>query len=439
MCCSTAVLGFDGPRAAAAVGFVVNSCPGVDGSGGRTQPLNYERSHRVLVIVVMRSRTLSSALNAVAAFLVALLLFWSAPASADVARAPADTPALHGQVTLPEVPTGYEVKQVGWLHLAYPPELSHWEDELIEEANEFKQAASERLGREVLNEVFVRLASTPREMTQLAPPNAPYPPYAAGVAYSRLGLILLTNEPLHPGDGHDLRTTFRHELAHVALSNALEGHRVPLWFNEGLAIHLSGENTFARTRALATASLAEELLPLAELDRRFPNDIVGVPLAYAQSADIVRYLLRSQDRERFRLLISRLRRGQGFDRALHDAYGMDVYNLERAWLEDVEGRFSFWPVLFSGTVLWTIAVVLVTLAWRRKRAKHKRTMARWAREEALDDARAQRALLALDEPSAAPPMWVVARPPDPRSPPAKAGRDSLVPKVEHDGNWHTLH
>ncbi len=388
----------------------------------------------------MRPHLLSPFWKVLRALAVSLALLWAPSALADEARVPADTPSLSGKdVVLPQLPAGYEQKHLGWLHLAYPPELSQWQDELIEEATEFKQTVNARLGQQVLQEVHVRLAENADDMKALAPPNAPYPPYAAGVAYSRLGMILLTNEPVHAGDGHDLRTTFRHELAHVALNDALGGHRVPLWFNEGLAIHLSRENTFARTRALATASIADELLPLTELNRRFPNDIVGVPLAYAQSADVVRFLLRTQDQERFRLLISRLRRGQAFDRALYDAYGMDVYNLERSWLEDVESRFSFWPALFSGTVIWTIGVVLVTLAWRRKRAKQRRTMARWAHEEALEDARTQRALLAkLDQPST-PPAWVVKRPSDSPSSPAVAPRDSIVPKVEHDGNWHTLH
>lgn len=354
---------------------------------------------------------------------------------------PADSPELVGQrVTLPGVPPGYQTSDAGWLQLSYPPSLSHWADQLIRQANDFKHTVTQRLGQPVLHEVHVRLAEDADAMEELAPPGAPYPKYAEGVAYSRLGLILLTNEPLHAAEQHDLPTTFRHELAHVALHDALSGRHIPLWFNEGLAVHLSGENTFARVRALATAAVAGNLLPITELNKRFPNDIVGVPLAYAQSADIVRFLLRTQDQERFRLLLARVRRGQGFDRALSDAYGMDVYNLERAWLENLDDRFSFWPALFSGTVIWTIGVVLVTLAWRRKRIKHNRVMQRWAREEALEEERARR-LLALEMESNAivatqpPPPWVVDR----ASGEAGRERRDSVPKVEHDGNWHTLH
>src|SRR5690606_31576156 len=150
---------------------------------------------------------------------------------------------------------------------------------------------------------------------------------------------------------HDLRAVLRHELAHVALHDATHGHHVPLWFNEGFAIHLARENSFARTRTLWTAAVSGNLIGLPDLDQRFPNDIVGVPLAYAQAADVVRYLLRQEDEERFSLLVQRVGRGQEFDRALHDSYGMDLYNLELNWRADVEDRYSLWPLLLSGSMI----------------------------------------------------------------------------------------
>src|SRR5690606_25651055 len=138
--------------------------------------------------------------------------------------------------------------------------------------------------------------------------------------------------------------------------------------------------------------------------------------------------------------------------ALYDAYGMEQYNLEREWLESLVSRFSFWPALFSGTMMWTLAVVLVTLALRRQRQRQRITMTRWAREEALEEARL---LGVMAQPAPTPratdsdPEWP---PPKPsaeelasslsRKSPRASGRprlDSPLPKVEHDGDWHTLH
>jgi hypothetical protein len=363
-----------------------------------------------------------------------------------------DAPVTSRELELPPLPVDFETRDGGWIHLAYPRELAHWAEPLLDEAIAFRELARSRLGANVLERVHVRLGADPAQMAELAPVNAPYPKYAVGVAYSRAGLVLLTEEPLHPASDHDLRAVFRHELSHVALHDAVGGRHVPLWFNEGVAIHLSRENAFARTRTLWTAAVSGNLISLRDLDQRFPADIVGTPLAYAQAADVVRYPLRQQDQERFGQLVKRVGRGQDFDRALYDAYGLELYSLELQWHADVESRYSLWPILLSGSVIWGGAVVLVVLAWRRNKKKMRVTMERWAKEEAREDARqvllrefeASKARTAAESAAAErtaaeqPQAVLPAESADlPMPPPPR--RDAPVPQVEHDGRWHTLH
>jgi hypothetical protein len=167
---------------------------------------------------------------------------------------------------------------------------------------------------------------------------------------------------------------------------------------------------------------------------------VDAGLAYAQSADIVRFLLRQQDRARFPALIERVRAGQGFEGAMRDAYGLDMPSLEFEWREEVAKRYSFWPVFFSGSVVWMGALGLFVVGWRRRRRKTQQTLQRWSREEARADAAAHRAALEQSPggrlhivlPSGRePPVLPAMRPP-----PSVEGE---VPKVEHEGQWHTLH
>lgn len=367
-----------------------------------------------------------------------LVVGWPALAASS-SRRPADTPQLGDDLgDLAPLPRGFDTFDAGWIHLAYPPSLNHWVEPLIQEAQSFRTEASLRLGQPVLSKVRVRLAEDPTQMATLAPTGAPYPKYAVGVAYSKLDLILLTQKPIYANSNHDLLEVFRHELAHLALEESVQGAQVPLWFNEGLAVHLSRENAFARTQTLWTAVVSGNVLPLGDIERHFPDDVVGVPLAYAQSADVVRYLLRTEDQERFRSLIKRLRRGQSFDAALSDAYGLDSYSLERVWKADAESRYTLWPVLMSGTLVWGGAIVLVVLAWRRKRQRQEATLRRWAREEALDELRRIRIAQAAKEPLASPgPEPVV--PPE-QGPVVNWGEaNSNVPRVQHDGSWHILH
>ncbi|MBN2197286.1 MAG: hypothetical protein JW751_31075 [Polyangiaceae bacterium] len=339
---------------------------------------------------------------------------------------------------MPALPAGYNTHDGGWIHFAYPRATRDRVQPIISAADGFRAELSRRFDHPVLDRVEVRVARTRVEMATLAPEGAPVPGYASGVAYSELGLVLLTIEPSYPNQRHDLMEVFRHELAHVALYDAAGGYHVPRWFNEGFAVHASGEASLVRLQTLWTATLANRLLPLATLDRTFPVELTVTDVAYAEAADVVRFLVRRQDQARFAALVERVRSGQPFDTALRDAYGVDRDALEGQWREDVARRYTFWPILLSSGAVWLFAFALMGWAWKRREAKAKVTFQRWAREEAAEDARQREATLAS---AAAPPRVhvIIAQPPRRAALEENAIASAAVPKVEHDGRWHTLH
>jgi hypothetical protein len=372
-----------------------------------------------------------------------------APAARDPELAPNDAPPMSRDAVdsgdaseIPAPPDGFNTYDGGWLRLAFPPSKRHRIQPLIVEADAFREQLRELFGYPVLNRVSVHVGRTPGEMATLAPPESPFPKYAEGVAYPRLGLVLLTIDPKYPNSEHDLGEVFRHELAHLALHEALEGHHVPQWLDEGFAIHLSGESSFARTQTLWTATLAETLLPLDQLDQHFPDDIVLTPIAYAESADVVRYLLRTRYNQRFIAMLRRVRSGQPFGSAMADAYGFEAYgvgenSLEDEWRRDVAKRYSFWPVLVSGSMVWVGALGLFVVGYFRRRKQQRVTLDRWAVEEAAE--RQQ-----VPAQAAAGRMHIVLAPKEGSSETLvpefkKPTRDLDVPKVEHEGSWHTLH
>jgi hypothetical protein len=358
---------------------------------------------------------------------------------------PKDAPEPGAEVQLSPPPDGFNKYDGGWLQIDFPPSVRARIQPLIHDADAFRQQLRELFGYPVLERVTVRVARTPGEMATLAPAGSPYPKYAEGVAYPSLELVLLTIEPLHPNSVHDLGEVFRHELSHVALHEALQGRHVPLWLNEGFAIHLSGESSFARLQTLWTATLAETLIPLAQLDQRFPDDIVQTPIAYAESADVVRHLLRTRYNQRFIAMLRRVRGGEAFASAMNDAYGFQAYgvgmaSLEDEWRREVAKRYSFWPVLFSGSVFWVGAFGLFVVGHFRRRKQHRLTLERWAIEEAAAEAPSARQpafadgrmhIVLAPKPGANDVMVPEFKKPNPH--------EVDVPKIEHDGSWHTLH
>jgi hypothetical protein len=346
------------------------------------------------------------------------------PAWADgppVENAPHDTPLVlePASVTIPGILPDMTSRDHEWLKLAYPVSVESKALALLDDADAFKAELGAWFGQTVLDHVEVRLARSPEDMTALAPVDHPPPRYAVGVAYAPLHLVLVSLREPKTAEATDLREVLRHELVHVALYDATQGHHVPLWFNEGLAVYASGESSLLRTRTLWNATLSKTILPLEDLDRGFPEENEQVSIAYAESADFVRFLLRDEDRARFGSLVERVRKGAPFDRALADAYGDNVRKLEYEWREELDKRFSFWPVLTGSSMLWAGIMGVLVIAYVRRRRKAKETLARWAKEEAEEDR--QRAVLVEANDSDA---LVMRR---------------AVPAVQHDGQWHTLH
>ena len=353
----------------------------------------------------------------------------------SVISAPRDEPLVlqASAVKIPAIPANYTQKDLGWLLLSYPESADERMAPVLRDAESIKSELQATLGQTVLSHVEVRIARTAQDMAMLAPPEAPPPPYATGVAYSSLHLVIVSlSAPGPAGDGTNVEEVFRHELAHVALDDATLGHHVPRWFNEGFAIHTSGESPYLRRKTLWDATLSKKVIPLSELDQSFPSDNYDVSIAYAESADFVRFLVRHSDEKRFASLIDRVRNGSSFDRATGDAYTTNLRKLEFEWREDLGKRFTLTPVLLGGSLLWVLLAGMMVMAYVKKRRRAKETLARWEREEhAMDVAHARALQAERDREQLAESA-------------ASGDRNTLravsgLTKIQHDGDWHTLH
>jgi hypothetical protein len=363
--------------------------------------------------------------------LAALLLGWAAPARADEPTAdgvPRDVSVMiqPEAAKLPALPPDFERLDHDWLTLELPSSVHDRGEELLRDADEMRARLSDDFGQPPIEHIAVRIARTPEQMAELAPEGAPPFAYATGMAYPALRLILLTLQSPHTWEAPDLKEVLRHELAHLALADAVASHHVPRWFDEGVAIHESGELALARMKALWDATIAKRVMPLAYLDQGFPTDTYEVTEAYAESADFVRFLMRDADRARFGSLLQRVRAGVPFDRTLEDAYGADTRKLEYQWREELGRRFGVVPMLTGGGVVWAVISGLTIAAWLKRRRRAKAKLAEWAREEAEMDAAVAASRLAGAAAPVAQDDDVPARVPS-------------IPVVEHDGRWHTLH
>ncbi len=325
-------------------------------------------------------------------------ILWTSAADAR----PHDAPAPDGDVTIPTVPANFVHKDLGWMILHYPAQLSARVSPLIAESERFKGVLTAHFGQKVLDHVDVRIVRTPEEMAALAPPEAPPPSYGVGVAYPRLKLIVISLQNPLSAQEPDLIDVYRHELAHVALDDATDGQRVPRWFAEGLAIYQSGELEWSRTKALWEATVANNLVPFGQLERAFQDDSQRVTIAYAQSADFVRYMLRDEDRARFARFVGLVRSGTPFDQAVEESYTADLRRLDFQWRKEVANRYSIIPFLTGGSILWFGAAFILVIAYVRRTRAAKRKLQRWGEMEERQERARKEALIAMERLESAP-------------------------------------
>jgi len=347
-----------------------------------------------------------------------------------------------------QMPPGYTVQRIGAIRWTFPTSAEPEAKELAREVDSTWSDLADRFGVRVSPDLDLRIALNPEQMQALAPPGRRLPSYASGVAFPAEGLILISFSAPRTFERPNMRKLLIHELTHVALHRAIVGERettesaerrIPRWLSEGVAVHEAGENTIDRIRVLWEGALAGRLVSIDRLDQSFSAQHGTVDLAYAQSADIVSYILDGEgDAIRFRVLIAQMRAGSAFEPAFTKAYGFSLADLERAWRERVARRFGRWPSMLVGlSALWAFGAVLLFIGYVRVRRRQRRTLDRWAIEEEA---------LAAPLPVAPPPPPPVSNPPSPRGPDdvldawqEQKRRDGELPTVTHEGRSYTLH
>jgi hypothetical protein len=340
---------------------------------------------------------------------------------------PTDMPRISG-VHIPAVPAEMKHLDRGWLQIHYPAAYEAEVAELARLSEPYKLLLAKHFGQAILSHVEVRIAKDPAEMVRLAPREAPPPAYGVGVAYPRLKLVVLSVQDPRSYQAANLPEVYRHELAHVALDDATDGRFMPRWFAEGLAIYQAGEHGLDRQTLLYSAAARRSLIPFDALDESFGASSPNVSLAYAQSADLVRFMFQGSDQTRFASMIGRVRAGSRFESAVEDAYTTDIRKLDYQWRRDVSSRFD-WGSWLTGA--GTVAFIgLLVLAYVKKRKRSRGKLAQWAAEEELSDRMVESALARLQRHREARDTGTHAGVPP---------LDSPRSVVEHEGQVHTLH
>jgi len=360
----------------------------------------------------------------VASSAVALALaFGAEPALADNHPLPLDV-VLAGDAKVPDAPDEYLSSEVDGFKVVYHPATRERVRALLPELDGIRAELVRELGVEVLAEVEIRVAALPLELERLAPPRENGAWTAGGAAFADKHLIVVA---AHAGTADELEPAVRHLLAHVAFEEAANGATVPLWFQEGFAVHFAGDDRATRAETLELATLKGEPPTLPRLEH-VKLDARGA--AYA--ADFVRFA--SRERTSLPGVVSGLRSGLPFDRALETAFGADTSSIDGAWRDDMARRYAFLPTIVLGAFLFAL-VFVVGLVRRSRRAVEapSRAIKKRRSRAGVSPTEGRIAIIHRADADATPIAEAAAVFPE------SHGKPLEVPKIEHDGRWHTLH
>ncbi|NUP11156.1 MAG: hypothetical protein HOW73_34355 [Polyangiaceae bacterium] len=337
-------------------------------------------------------------------------------------------------VRTPEVSTEYFVEHhEGW-KVAYHPAARERVREVVPALAQIRDELARALGVPVLAEVELRIATLPIEVDRLVPARTQSVATHGGYSFPDRKLIVMSLGGVETA-GEDLETALRHHLAHLAVSEATNGATVPAWFEEGFAMHFAGTRAWGRFADLELATFTGDPPSLVELEERnaaphvrvdqpaepsepTPEDPArrddmhdGRDRSDALAADFVRF---ASEERAMPALFDGLRRGLTFDRALEDAFGSDTSEIDRAWRRDATKRYGVFPLAILALLIASCALFIRYL---RKRRQKKRTSPRLVLRRTRIQARRRETKLRV-------PVHVA---------------DQELPRVEHDGRWHTLH
>jgi hypothetical protein len=185
------------------------------------------------------------------------------------------------------------------------------------------------------------------------------PSWGAAVALPGSRTILLR------ADQGDVYRTLRHELAHLALHEAV-AVRVPLWFDEGYASWAAGEWERLDVLALNLAVIRGEVPDLRSLDGALRGSATAADAAYALAASAVTELARRNPSNSIEPLMARLVEGKDFDAAVLSTTGLTVPQFDAEWRKTIRRRYSLVTWLLAGGG-WGILVFSMWLIVRLRR------------------------------------------------------------------------
>ena len=240
--------------------------------------------------------------------------------------------------------------------------------------------------------VLIAIAPDARTFRRWVGPIAPE--WGVAIAFPESRRIVIHGRDAG-GRAGDPIGTLRHELAHLALHEAL-GDLPPRWFDEGYASLAAGE--WGRDEALATnMALVLRAVPgIDSLDDYFGGGAQRAEEGYALAHRAVAELASLDERRGLSLFFRYWKESGSMDRAVRQAYGLTLAGFDQRWRDRTRRRYGGLALTADFALLGLVGGVTLLPLWLARRRRDRRRLdALRAADDAADRAMRESALAAL--------------------------------------------
>jgi hypothetical protein len=252
-------------------------------------------------------------------------------------------------------------------------------------SEEIRERVVADIGYDFSDRITIILAPSIEEFQKVQPGKEMIPLWASAVAYPERNLIILRSPGAVKGGRLDYEKVFTNEFTHIIMGRVLEGREAPTWLSEGFAMYESSEWHFARMTGLTKAFLTKQVIPLKRLTANFPVDAEEAELAYAESFMFVSFLINKFGHKAFQQFLRNYAADDNLNGALTKMTGMHPVTLENEWLDYMEMRVSWIPLITSATTFWFIITLIFIYGYYRKRRIARKILQAWEQEEREND------------------------------------------------------
>lgn len=240
--------------------------------------------------------------------------------------------------------------------------------------------------------VLLAVAPDARRFRAWTGPGAPE--WGAAIAFPEEGRIVMQGHRAGSDAGDPVRV-FRHELAHLALHEAL-GDLPPRWFDEGYASVAAGEWGRGEVLTTSLALVAHGVPPLDSLDNGFEHGAASADAAYALAYRAVSELAAQDPARGLTLFFVYWRETRSMDAAVRKAFGMTLASFDRRFHDQTLKRYGSLAIVTNLTFGAGMIALLILPAYVVRRRRQRRRLAELrAADEAAERVERESVIAAL--------------------------------------------